>query len=297
MATARIEGVGESPTRRWVAGIDWITYIVRDKEQSRELAEIARGIQRDYGLATDAGKPFRLMRYEGWRTPVVRLGRSGASSLLQVSGQVSAEAWTRMASLGGAPTRLDVQVSLQLPTSQPLFYKRFLRPSTRTTSPSRSSSPLRNLHLGSRGLALGTVGDRTKARYGRVYDKGVEQKSHPAGTFWRVELEAKHALARNLWRDLKGTRDVQQWAYDSLSEQWRLSGCCWPLSESTRGVRGVSAYEPRVLEEQRSFHWMRRSVAPVIQRLLRKYSAADLRRLLDLEAASDFPESQADDRG
>lgn len=291
MGKVTINPVGDSLTRQWTAGIDWLTYIGRDEKATRRMEDAARSIVADYGDVTDDVKPFKLLRYTGWRTPALRLGKSGRSCLVQISGQVSAEAWTRLVSCGGQPTRLDVQASFLLPVSLPSFYKRFFSLSTKSTPSSRSSSPLRNLQRGSRGLVLGTVGDRTKARYGRVYDKGVEQKSHPPGHFWRVELEAKQALARNLWRDLQGTTDVQQWAYDSLSEQWKLLGCCWPLSASTRGVRGVSAYEPRELEAQRSFHWMRRSVAPVVQRLLRKYSAHDLRRLLDLEASSDFPDA------
>lgn len=281
--------VGESLTREWTAGIDWITYILRGKDAHYNLSALARELVAEYGCETHKVRPFKLQRYVGWQTPVVRLGRLGASSLMQVSGRVSAEAWTRLASYTGQPSRLDVQVSLALPTSQPLFYTSFLRPSTQRHQRPSSSLPRSGMRSDTSGYLLGTVGDRTKARYLRIYDKGIEQKTHASGYYWRMELEAKHALARNLWADLQGTKDVQQWAYDSLSEQWKSSGYCWPLSESTRGRRGVSAYAPRDREAKKLSRWARQSVAPALQRLVKKYGIAEVRRIVGLETTDDIP--------
>ena len=274
---------GNPSQRTWTAGIDWITYIARDRNSYPRLNGLARELCEEYGDPVHVEKPFSLARYRGWRTPVARVGQSGASTLLQVSGRVSAEAWTRLVSCGGAPTRLDVQVSLHLPTSQPHFWSSFLRRSTQRHQRPLSSLPRSGVRSDSSGYRLGTVGDRTKARYLRVYDKGVEQKSHPAGHFWRMELEAKKALARNLWRDLQGTRDVQSWAFDTVSQQWRSSGYCWPLSGARAGVRGVSAYERRDADAVKLAKWARESVAPAMQRLVAKYGVKGVQAILGLE--------------
>jgi hypothetical protein len=283
--------VRDSLTRRWTAGIDWITYIARDRWAIPRLTTLARDLVDEYGEAVHVEKPFRLARYEGWRTPVVRVGQSGHSCLLQVSGAISAEAWTRLVSCGGEPTRLDVQLSLALPSPQPRFWYSFLRRSTRKHQRPKSSLPPCGMRSDSRGLALGTVGDRTKSRYLRVYDKGVEQKSHAPGLYWRMELEAKKALARNLWRDLQTTADVQSWALSTLSEQWKLSGYCWPLSGARVGVKGVSAYERRDVDAVRLAKWARESVAPGLARLVKQYGAAEVRRMINLETANELPAS------
>jgi hypothetical protein len=273
----------------WTADIDWVTYIARDFESIKRTEDAARSILDDFGSPADKVRPFRLGRYEGWSTPALRLGRSGASTLVQVSGTICAASWTRLVPCGGMPTRLDVQVSLALPSSRPRFLSSFLRPSTRIPPHQRSSSKLRGLRSDNRGLALGTVGDRTKSRYLRVYDKGVEQKSHAPGLYWRMELEAKKALARNLWRDLQTTADVQSWALSTLSEQWKLSGYCWPLSGARVGVKGVSAYERRDVDAVRLAKWARESVAPGLARLVKQYGAAEVRRMINLETANELP--------
>jgi hypothetical protein len=277
----------------WTADIDWVTYIARDFESIKRTEDAARSILDDFGSPADKVRPFRLGRYEGWSTPALRLGRSGASTLVQVSGTICAASWTRLVPCGGMPTRLDVQVSLALPSSRPRFLSSFLRPSTRIPPHQRSSSKLRGLRSDNRGLALGTVGDRTDPRYGRVYDKGVEQKSHEKGVFWRVEIEAKAGLARNLWRDLMGAKDVQSWAFDTVSQQWKLLGCCWPLGGERRGVRGVAAYERRDMSAERLEKWARLSVAPAIQRLIALYGVAGVRAILNLDNPYELPDSQA----
>ena len=144
MSRTWIEPVGDSTTKQWTGGIDWVTSITRDEKRSGFQEEFAREVHKAYGSATEDPKPFKLARYQGWRTSAVRVGRSGASCLLQVSGRVSDEVWTPLAWCGGEVTRLDVQVSLLLPVSLPLWYKRFLMLSTRNQTPLRSSSPLLN---------------------------------------------------------------------------------------------------------------------------------------------------------
>ena len=236
-------------------------------------------------------RPFRLLCYEGVQCGPVRLGHSGASSLIQLSGATCDSAWTRLASLGGTPTRLDVQTTLQLPTSQPRWYLRPLRRETRTKHRPPSNLPSVGLRMDTRGLRLGTVGDRTKSRYLRVYDKGVESGTQPPGHLWRLELEAKKRLAPRLWGDLLASSDARQWCYDTLSEQWPLSGRRWPLTPGTRGVEGLTVPSDAAPDSVRLRRWIDESVAPAVQRALAKYSRAELRAALNLDEPDAIPEA------
>lgn len=121
-----------------------------------------------------------------------------------------------------------------------------------------------------------------------MYDKGVESKAMPPGYLWRMELEAKRTLAPALWTDLRNTTDVAEWCYNSLAEQWKRSGYSWPLTASTRGGEGIAVPSRAPTDSERLAQWLRVSVAPAVGRLLRKHSAAEVRRLLALETVHDL---------
>lgn len=280
MHPSKGDPVGDSLTRAWTAGIDWVTYIARDKHAQARLSAMYHELVREFVDRSAKKKPFRCGGYQGCRIGALSLGQLGHSSMLQLSGEVAAKAATRLVSLGGQPTRLDVQMTLSLPTSQPLLYERFLSPSTRTTTPCPSRRPLIGWRMDTRGLALGTVGDRTKCRYLRVYDKGVESNLAPVGHLWRLELEAKKSLAPALWSDWQRAKDQEQWCYDTLSEQWRRSHVRWPLTESTRGVRGVVGSKAKPSDAANLARWARTSVAPALERLARTYSREQINAML-----------------
>src|SRR5215207_826651 len=150
-----------------------------------------------------------------------------------------------------------------------------------------SKRPQVGLRTDTRGLVLGTVGDRTKARYLRVYDKGVESKVMESGRMWRLELEAKRTLAPALWTDLQKATDVREWCYNSLAEQWRRSGCAWPLTGSTRGGAGIAVPTAAPTDAVRLARWVKQSVAPAIERLRRAHSASEILSMMGLEGHHD----------
>lgn len=136
---------------------------------------------------------------------------------------------------------------------------------------------------------LGTVGDRTNARYLRVYDKGVESKVEKPGRLWRLELEAKRTLAPALWMDLLNSTDVEQWCFNSLAEQWKRSGCSWPLTASTRAGEGIAVPSEGPSDGERLARWVKQSVAPAIERLLKKHAASEVLSMMGLGASDDLP--------
>lgn len=286
-ANARETPPGESSGLRWSAGIDWVTYIDRARFAKERLHALAVQIAQDHTDPAAKEKPFNLCGYDGWQTPAVRIGHRGASSLLQLSGAVADSQWIQLASCGGQPTRLDVQVTLRPSNAQPRFGFRFLRSPSGGPTARRSSLPRSGLRTESDGSVLGTVGRRTSTRYLRVYDKGVESKTAPPGAIWRCEVEAKQGLAQRLWRDLQTAQDRSQWAYDTVAEQWKRSGYSWPLTGSSRGREGLIALSAPPTDTERLKRWLQVSVAPAVQRLQRSISAREIAQLLQLEVSTD----------
>lgn len=274
--------VGDSLTNRWTAGIDWVTWIYDGDYHHRQAREVADEIVSRHATPLDRRGDFKLLRWEGWRIGAVRVGHSEASSLVQLSGRVADESWTLLPLFGGRPSRLDVQTTVQLSHSQPQFARRFLEPSSTTSKRLQSTLPRNGFWSDSRGSALGTVGDRAKARYLRVYDKGTESKRLPPGYLWRIEVEAKKALAPKLFADLTSTENVTQWCYDTCAEQWKRSGYSWPLSGSSRGREGLTVPADPVPDAERLMLWLQTSVAPTIRRLSEVYSREQLLYVLGL---------------
>lgn len=279
---------------RWTAGIDWVTWVWDGPGHALKSGVIAHELVERHTGPLDRQTEFRLLRWKGWKIGAVRLGLSEASSLLQLSGAVAAESWTRLQSSGGRPTRLDVQTTLQLSQSQPGFGRQFLKPSTQKTRRHPSQRPKTGCWKDSNGSFLGTVGDRTNARYMRVYDKGVEAKTAPPGLLWRIEVEAKGKLAPALFRSLTGAEEVERWCLNSCAEQWSLSGYSWPLPTLSSGSSGVTVPTDQQPDEERLAQWLRATVRPAVQRLRRVYSREQLLQLLGLsDERGSLPEAAA----
>lgn len=286
--------VGDSLTPRWEAGIDWLTYIADTPSEAARLCRIAVELRDETVDPAAKKRPFNLGGYSGWQQGSVRLGLRGHSALLQMSGTTADGHATRLASLSGRPTRLDVQTTWLLPTAQPSWWKRPLELSAQRRSLPPSRRPLIGSRTDTRGLRLGTVGDRTEARYLRVYDKGVETDTYPPGRLWRMELEAKGTLAPRLWDSLNEAQDRSQWCYHTLCAQWRLSGLRWPLPESTPPGYGITAPRKPLADSDALALWMVQSVRPAVARLLTTHSKAEIRRLLSLDDDDDMAGAQTD---
>lgn len=278
---------GESSGWRWDAGIDWVTYISRTRHAVAAIEGLGQQLRREHIEPSAKERPFNLCGYSGWQTSALRVGRRGHCAMMQLSGELASRCYTELRPYGGQPTRLDVQVTLELSQPQPRFGRRFLRPTRATKTSPPSTRPPTGLSTDSRGLFLGTVGARTSSRYLRLYDKGIELGTQPAGVLWRAELEAKGRLAQAMWAQLGSVENVRRWCYDSVADNWQRSGYGWPLSGPSQDAHGCRVPTAPPPDSQRLLRWLSMSVAPVIRRLLAQYSPEHLAWILGLPYPSD----------
>lgn len=278
---------GKNSGVAWDAGIDWVTYIGRSDAACAAVIKLAHALAEERTSPVDKRSHFKLMGYQGWRHGAIRLGLRARSAMVQLSGETASECWDRLVPCGGLPTRLDVQVTSQPSTPQPRFGQRFLRRTTPTTQESRSNLTRCGLWKDSTGAYLGTVGHRTKDRFLRVYDKGVELGTHPPGALWRTELEAKGRRAVALWTQLQRAEDVRQWCFDSLAASWKRSGFSWGLEGHSRNYELPSLGAKPIPDEERLIKWLQTSVQPAVQRLLAKYSPEQVTAFIGLTSESE----------
>lgn len=266
------------------SGVDWLTWVQKDGDRDGSLCQLA-----DKLIAREAAKgakvkEFTMQGYRGRACAGVAYGSRPDSDLLRISGQVASGAPTLMRSFAGHPTRLDVQTSFRLKRSRTTFGPRFLLPLEGSQS-SRRGRPLKwTKWKGSDGAYSGMVGARTSPKYIRVYDKGRELGTDPPGLYWRVEVEAKQEIARQLWQSLQMASDGSRWCLGCCETMCRSSGLWWPP-----GVSGDTVSVPRAdgaapPEVERTLRWFEQLVRPSVVRLVEALGPARVVRALGLDA-------------
>lgn len=263
------------------AGIDWITWIDRPGSENSEAMRFGRELVRQQERKGSKVIPLRIEGYSGLQAEGCAYGSRKDTNYLRLSGSLAESHWRALCSLTGNPSRLDVQTTWLLNSSDKRLGTRCL--SARSTTQSRPQGrPLkRTCSRDSLGLWLGTVGTRTGRRYLRIYDKGIEARTHPAGFRWRFELEAKQSLARGLWNELSTCSDHTKWCRDVLERTVLACGASLP----TRSNQKLPLLPP---EEQRELasveatkRWLAASVKPSVERLLRVVPVDEILEILD----------------
>lgn len=275
------------------AGIDWLTFQPAGLDDQRLVLQVVDEVQQ--ADVDGGGKRERstFQGWRGWRTASAFLGSSRTGWLLTTSGAAADGIATRLRGCAGRVSRLDVQSTACLSQPQPRFAESSLRLSTQRPSSKQSSSPLTGLMKASDGSVIGTAGRRINARYRRVYDKGVEERTHTPGVRWRYEVECKRGLGDALWRDFQEAKDVRKWCYASCEAQWKCSGLCWLLPSSEALRAAVRAPSPGRATAEALDRWYRSTVAPTAKRYVGHFGVQRLLEALDISHLV-IPRSDAD---
>lgn len=264
------------------SGIDWVTWSekVHDGEPVvHQLAEDLLHHQAERGCKVE---PWGMEGYKGWKAEGIAIGSRRDGVLLRLSGSLADSSWTRLRSSPGKPTRLDVQTTFKLARPLTSFGTHIIKPATKARNRSRGGQQKTSILKASDGAWCGSVGSRISRSYVRVYDKGVEQKSHVAGLLWRYELEAKRDLAPKLWQELIKAEEPEKWCYQSCVRSSVRSGLRWPSGINFAVLPMPKADQVTPAELTRAMMWLENTVQPTVKRVLREKSVAHVLELLGL---------------
>jgi DNA relaxase NicK len=155
---------------------------------------------------------------------------------------------------------------------------------------------MKRLVMDTRGGQTLYFGARSSERFGRLYDKGIESKSHKAGLRWRWEVEAKETAARMFADGLKTTASPESYV------QGVVAGFFW----SRAGVRlaqlepsGFHKTEHPEPSSARLLHWLASGVRPTVAKLTKVYGRERVLHALGipLKSAVDGPEHTDEPNG
>lgn len=269
------------------AGVDWFREVYDDLGRAAKARDVLRALQALDEKQGMAVKPWSFMGYEGFRTQRVRWGVRQGKTLWETSGEWAPYTWDRMPLSGGRTTRLDLQVTVRLSKALPGFGTRwhalFTTPAT-TPSPSRTRV---GLSSDSKGLWCGTVGDRTRHSFWRVYDKGIESGKADSGRVWRIEHETKSRLAEATCRELRKDKAPATLSACLVRSHWLSSGGSWPIDVPLDDVERVKAPPRPEASAPALMTWLSRTVRPVVSRLLHVYTPDEIADVLGLPRCSD----------
>lgn len=273
---------GEDVVESLEAGIDWVTYVQPIKKESGALLQFGERMVTAQAARGSKIRPFRAEGYFGWSAENCAYGSRKDSEYLRLSGNLAALHWCEIPSSSGRPSRLDVQITLLLKESDNAFGSRVLRERATEKYPKQGRPPIRSYSKDSAGLWLGAVGTRTSRAYLRVYDKGIEARTHTQGKRWRVELEAKKSLAHQLWSEVNAAADCELWCCEAVVRACQNVGSLIrELDDST--LSPLPAVPQKNLQSTaRTLEWFRQSVAPAIARVAHEISTEVLLECLGM---------------
>jgi DNA relaxase NicK len=126
--------------------------------------------------------------------------------------------------------------------------------------------PKRSLIINSEGGSTCYIGSRVSENFGRVYDKGRESETAPAGALWRWECELKGSLALAAAKQLLDYPDPLP-AILSYVTSWWERRCSVRLADATNPLTLVVSPSDRTTDEVR-LAWLQSSIRPCIRRLV-----------------------------
>lgn len=111
-------------------------------------------------------------------------------------------------------------------------------------------------------------GSRASERFGRVYDKGRETRTLPAGRWWRWELEVKDNSAKAAAANLVSNAEPANWILGVNSRFFKERSGVSIAKNTTAEFNKLCPEEPTAA---RLLHWLASGVRPTVTKLVEVY--------------------------
>jgi len=248
------------------AGIDWITCSASNPAHVDLLQLAGEKICIAAAQAGNDLRPWLWKGYEGLTCGGASVGRRADGSLVRLSSDYAALNWNVVHKFSDNVSRCDLAVTVRLgPEANPAG-EAYSRPAENLPS-RRGRHVQRATHIQTWTEGETTyLGSRQSARFGRLYNKGLESKREEYRDCWRWEVEYKGATAK----------DVAGKVAQCGSEGEAVLAYVWDTF-ATWGVPpawGLGATVPPALavrtptDEERRLAWLYAQVRPAVARLV-----------------------------
>jgi len=247
-----------------LARVDWLTCTANSPAAAKILWDVGHSLLDTRKRKDENASRWHVHGYSGWKSTGVGIGARGLSTMLQLSGEEARDHWQHGVRACENVSRLDLAIDSEADPPMPRLAGELYR-KVHTITPKTGRPPCSRLAVGSDGGATCYVGARVSEQFGRLYDKGIEQKTQPKGHWWRWEVEVKGDAARSLAMALEGIPEPGM-AIAAHVRQWFADRCAIAPAGAAAGVKCFETREPSTNE--RRLAWLSSSVRPTVRMLL-----------------------------
>lgn len=254
--------------QRWTklidVGVDWLTLTTKESSRGVDWHECFAACAAQEQAKGHKWQNARRMMYGGESCGGLFWGKSDQGWMTVLSSEAAQTYGALFEPDAVHCTRIDIQVTVDLTAPEPnlleTFYNNVVLHKTANGRPVKYTL-IKDTEAG-RCLY---VGARSSMLYGRVYDKGVEEKSAPPGQRVRYELEVKGDFADQavamIWGSAQDTGTMLYLVRDFF-EKRRIPAL---FQSPSLNEKFVSA--PRSQDDIQSMKWLSGPVASVVARL------------------------------
>lgn len=268
------------------SGFDWMTCTAKRGIRADALHAHASLLLEKQAERGNKMKLVRWGGYHGKSSGGVRFGVRHDGCILVLSSAAAAAHTIESIPFADNVSRIDLQVtcfdaSQQAERAHMGYYSMLEAPRRRGRPPSAS------LRLNSGGGQTLYAGSRSSDKVGRLYDKGIEQKTAPAGTYWRFEVEYKReealqlavaAIERQLDDAIIAALVVDYFAQRGVP----APACHEDIAAFIDGHRATLEFDG-LTDADRTLRWLTDCVRQSVRRLIDSGRLSDVVRALGLE--------------
>ncbi len=248
------------------ASVDWITCTSATKSAREALWSIGERLLHRRQDEGEDPTTWKANGYTGWTDGGVCLGNRPDGCILRLSSHEAAHKWRECFAASENCSRLDLAVDCQV--DRPVLrLSRQIYHDAGHVAPLRGRKPKRHLIVSGDGGSTVYIGARVSETFGRVYDKGVEQKVCAPGLWWRWELELKGKTAWHHAGLLSSTDDHKVLLMAKVNHWFRARTThCYTSTVSELCIQNAR----QATTTSRRLQWLAHDVRPTVQALVER---------------------------
>lgn len=276
------------------ASVDWLTMTVSSTEARDRLEGLISTVVVEEEELGCRPTPWSFKGYKGHSWGYLSYGRRREDDIAVLKGTLAHKFFWSFTAYARQISRVDLQVTAMLREPEPDLALTCYQYLGELRQEGEVNFPSYKIVLGdasTRGDTL-YMGSRQSSQMGRLYDKGVQKKSHDPGLVWRYEVEYKKPLAYKIGKALREEIHVSDRIVSTV-HTWFDERFIAPIFDRV-GSKIVTETEARISSAEIKLAWLRSQVQPTVRKLIEDGKAYEVFMALQLPMFGPFDTTNHD---